>query len=138
VAYGEAMATWADVERLAMAMPQAAARDSGQGHREWRVRDKLFAWERPLRKGDLEALGDDAPTGDILAVRTPDEGGKFALVADAPDIYFTTPHFNGYPAVLIKLDRIPVDELREAIVESWLTQVTKRMAADFRSSYDAL
>jgi hypothetical protein len=132
------MATWADVERLAMAMPQATARESGHdGHREWRVRNKLFAWERPLRKGDLEALGADAPTGDILGVRTPDEGAKFALVADDPDIYFTTPHFNGYPAVLIKLERIPVDELREAIVESWLTQVTKRMAQEYRSSPDA-
>jgi hypothetical protein len=124
------MATWADVNRLALAMPQATASDT-RGNRVWRVRDKLFAWERPLRKGDLEALGESAPTGDILAVRTPDEGAKFALVADNPAVYFTTPHFNGYPAVLIQLDRIPVDELREVIVESWLTQVTKRMANEY-------
>jgi hypothetical protein len=125
------MATWADVDRLAMAMPQATAGDTRRGNRVWRVRDKLFAWERPLRKGDLEALGEAAPAGDILAVCTPDEGAKLALVADDPAVYFTTPHFNGYAAVLIQLDRIDLDELREVIVESWLTRVTKRMADEY-------
>lgn len=52
--------------------------------RNWRVRKKLIAWERPLRKADLEALGEDAPVGDILGARVADEGVKFALIADSP------------------------------------------------------
>jgi hypothetical protein len=71
------------------------------------VKDKPVAWERPLRKADYEALGDSAPSGAILGVRTPDLIAKEALITSDPEIYFTTPHFNGYPAVLVRLERIP-------------------------------
>jgi hypothetical protein len=56
---------------------------------------------------------------------------KEALVADGPDIYFTTPHFDGYAAVLVRLERIPLDELRELIVDAWLTRAPKRLAGSF-------
>ena len=90
--------------------------------------DKSLAWERPLRRSDLDALGPDAPGGPILAVRVADIGVKDALVADDPDVYFTTPHFNGYPAVLVSLDQIDVAELRELLVEAWLARAPKRLA----------
>ena len=70
----------------------------------WRVKDKLFVWERPLRKSDLEALGDDAPTGEILGARVEHEGAKQALIESDPEIYFTIPHFDGYSAVLVLLE----------------------------------
>jgi len=124
------VATWEDVRRLALALPETEERTSRE-RLEWRVKDKLFVWERPLRASDLEALGDAAPKGPILGVRTPDVGAKEALIADDPDVYFTTPHFNGYPAVLVKLDRIPVDELEEVVVEAWLCRAPKRLAADY-------
>lgn len=92
------------------------------------MKDRLLAWERPLRKADYEALGDSAPSGAILGVRTPDIIAKEALIASDPQIYFTTPHFNGYPAVLVQLERIPVDQLEEALVEAWLDQAPKRVA----------
>lgn len=60
--------------------------------------------------------------------RLSDEGAKQALVADAPHIYFTTPHFNGYPAVLVQLDHIDLDELRELMTEAWLVRAPKRLA----------
>jgi hypothetical protein len=62
------MATWDDVQRLALALPETAEVTS-RGHRQWRVKDKLFVWERPLRRSDLEALGDAAPDGPILGAR---------------------------------------------------------------------
>jgi len=63
------------------------------------VKDKGFVWERAAApKGDLDALGDWAPDGPILGARVPDVGAKEALIADDPDVYFTTPHFDGYPA----------------------------------------
>jgi hypothetical protein len=123
------MAGWADVRRLALALPEAVQRDGGT--RDWRVRDKGFVWERPLRKADLAALGDDAPTGPILGVRVADVGVKEALIADRPTVYFTTPHFDGYPAVLVRLEEIDVDELGEIVEAAWLVQAPKRLAAAY-------
>lgn len=121
------MATWDDVRRLALALPETAERTSW-GTAQWTVRGKGFVWERPLRKGDLAALGDAAPDGPILGARVPDEGVKFALVADDPDVYFTIPHFDGYAAVLVRLGRIDLAELGELIREAWLARAPKRLA----------
>ena len=95
------MATWKDVGRIVGQLPETAEASP----RNWRVRKKLMVWERPLRKADYAALGDDAPDGDILGARVADEGVKYALIADDPDVYFTTPHFDGYPMVLVRLGR---------------------------------
>jgi hypothetical protein len=121
------MATWDDVRRVALALPETAEVPL-HGDIAWKVKDKLFVWERPLRKGDIEALGDDAPTGDVLGARTEHEGAKFALVEEQPEIYFTIPHFNGYAAVLVRLERISVQELEELIIEAWLARAPKRLA----------
>ena len=128
------MATWKDVSRLALSLPESLESLSSEGHRQWRVKDKSFAWERPLRRGDLEALGSSAPRGPILAVRVPDLGAKEALLADDAAVYFTTPHFNGYPAVLVRLPRITRPELKELLTEAWLSRAPKRVAAAFLDS----
>jgi hypothetical protein len=111
------VATWDDVGRTVAELPETAE----VSPRNWRVRKKLIAWERPLRKADYAALGADAPEGDILGARVADEGVKFALIADDPGVYFTTPHFDGYPAVLVRLAEIDVPELEELITDAWLT-----------------
>ena len=124
------MATWDDVRRIAEALPETSEKLSwGLAH--WRVRDKLFAWERPLRRADYQALGDDAPDGPILGVRVPDLGVKEALLTDAPDVFFVTPHFDGYPAALVRLEQIPVDELEEVMIEAWLDRAPKRLAQEY-------
>ena|SRR2546429_2521993 len=127
------MATWDDVRRIALALPETSEGTS-YGNLSWQVKDKGFVWERPLRRGDLEALGPNAPTGPVVAARVPDVGAKEALLADDPDVYFTTPHFNGYPAILVQLDRIAVPDLEELIVEAWLARAPKRLAADYLAS----
>ena len=76
------MATWDDVHRLATGLPRTVEGASREGRLDWSVQGKTFAWERPLRRGDLEALGDTAPEGPILAARVPDLGAKEALLAD--------------------------------------------------------
>jgi hypothetical protein len=121
------MASWDDVARLALAMPGAEERES-RGHRQWRVKDKLFVWERPLRRSDLEALGDAAPDGPILGARVEHLVAKDALIADDPDVYFTTPHFDGYPAVLVRLERIDAEELRELVEDAWVQRAPKTVA----------
>jgi hypothetical protein len=125
-----AMATWADVRRIALALPEVTE-DVRWGTAAWRVRDKVFVWERPLRKADLAALRDRAPAGDILGVRVSDLGVKEALVADDPRVYFTTPHFDGYPAVLVVLEQAGVDDLEEVVVEAWLCRAPKRLARQY-------
>ena len=121
------MANWEDVRRMALALPETTERLS-RDLRQWRVHDKLFVWERPLRRADLEALGTDAPNGPILGARVEHLGAKEALIADDPTVFFTTPHFDGYPAILVRLDGISLDELHELIVEAWLARAPKRLA----------
>ncbi|QNI06613.1 MmcQ/YjbR family DNA-binding protein [Mycobacterium kubicae] len=124
------MATWDDVARIVGELPLTTE----QAPHEWRVGKKLMAWERPLRKSDREAMaqaGVAPPAGDILGVRVSDEGVKFALVADEPETYFTTPHFDGYPAVLVKLPEIDVIALEELLTEAWLTQAPKKLVKEF-------
>jgi hypothetical protein len=121
------MATWDDVRRLAMALPEATERTS-RDLRQWRVKDKLFVWERPLRRTDLEALGADAPDGPILGARVEHLGAKEALIGSDPGVFFTTPHFDGYPSVLVRLEEIAVDELEDVIVDAWLSRAPKRLA----------
>ena len=124
------MATWDDVRQIALGLPEAEERLS-RDTRKWRVKDKLFVWERPLRRSDLEALGDAAPDGPILGVRTEHLVAKEAILQSDPAVFFTTPHFDGYPAVLVQLERIGIDDLREVIVEAWLARAPKRVADAF-------
>lgn len=121
------MATWKDVARIVGELPETTEASP----RDWRVRKKLMVWERPLRKADFAALGEDAPDGDILGARVPDEGVKFALIADQPGVYFTTAHFDGYPMVLVRLAEIDVPELTELITEAWLVQAPKTLVKAF-------
>jgi len=125
---------WDDVRRIALALPQTSERTSW-GNASWRVRDKSFVWERPLRQADLRALGDAAPSGPILGARVEHVGAKEALLADDPAVYFTTPHFDGYPAILVRLDVIGVDALEEVIVEAWLVQAPKRLAREYADAH---
>ena len=124
------VAEWDDVRRIALALPETSERSS-RGLASWHVRASAFVWERPLRPADLRALGDDAPTGPILGARVEHLIAKEALLADDPRVFFTTPHFDGYPAVLVRLDAITVADLEEVIVEAWLTRAPKRLAQEF-------
>ena len=120
------MAAWDDVQRIALALPEASERLSRE-QRQWRVKDKLFVWERPLRAKEIEELGEAAPDGPVLGARVEHLGAKEALLADDPSVYFTTSHFKGYAAILVRLDRISVEELDEVIVEAWLARAPKRL-----------
>jgi hypothetical protein len=124
------MANWEDVRRLALSLPETSEGVS-YGNASWRVRDKTFVWERPLRQSDLRALGDSAPDGPILGARVEHLVAKEALLANDPDVFFTTPHFDGYPAVLVRLDSITVGDLEEVIVEAWLSRAPKRLAQEY-------
>src|ERR1700761_2846150 len=124
------MATWTNVRDLALALP-GTSESPLHGNPSWRVRNKLFLWERPLRSSDLSALGSSPHDGDILGARVEHEGAKQALLQSDPSVYFTIPHFDGYSAVLVRLEVISFEELDRLAVDAWLVQAPKRMASAY-------
>jgi hypothetical protein len=127
------MATWRDVRRIALKLPGTSEEVRSSGTSAWIVNKKFFAWERPLRPTDIAALGDRAPVGPILGVRTADLEMKAVFLASDPKVFFTTPHFEGYPAVLIRLDKISTSQLKDVIIEAWLARAQKRAVAAYLS-----
>lgn len=122
------MATLEDAARLAMELPEVTE-GALRGNRAWNVNGKGFAWERPFSKADLKRFGDATPPdGPILAVKVADLSEKEAVLAADLAGFFTIPHFDGYPAVLIQLDKVEESALREAIVDGWLACAPRALA----------
>lgn len=131
------MASYDDVARIALALPEVDE-SVGNGRFTWRVKKRAFAWERPLRPADWHYLGIEPHDGQVLAVSVESEDDKLGLMDALPDSFFTTPHFDGYPAVLVWLDHIPLDRLEEAVVDAWIARAPKRLASDFLADVENL
>ena len=117
------MATWEDVREFALALP-GAEETVRRGGRSWVVK-RGFVWERPLRAKDAAEVGPQA--GPVLGARVADEAEKQALLAEDADVFFTTSHFDGYPAILVRLDRISRSRLAELVLSAW-SEVAPRTA----------
>ena len=129
--YGARVATIDDVARIAAELPEVTEGES-RGNRSWSVGGKAFAWERPFSKADVKRFGDvTPPDGPILAVSVDDLGEKEAVLAAHPKAFFTIPHFNGYSAVLIQLKKVSMKDLREAIVDGWLSRAPADLSERF-------
>jgi hypothetical protein len=128
------MAAWKDVERLAMALPEAEERTS-RGMRQWRVKERLFVWERPLREKEILELADRAPDGPVLGARVEHLVAKEVLLADDPLVFFTTSHFAGSAAILVRLEKISLSDLEEVVTEAWLTRAGPRLAKAFLAEH---
>ncbi len=131
------MATWDDVERIALSLPLVEERAEGgfDGWRTWKItgdKGRGVVWERPMRPSDLRDLGDAAPTGESIAVRTPSFEVKAARIAEIPAC-FDIPHFAKYTGLLVLLDEIDVDDLQELIEDSWATVAPKRAVKEWRA-----
>lgn len=117
-----------DVAELALGLPNVSEGTS-YGNRAWRVGKTLFAWERPLNGTDLAAFGDTTPPADpILGVRVDGLDEKEALLQAGHPGLFTTPHFDGYPALLIELGVADPELVQELVVDAWLCRASRRAA----------
>ncbi len=123
------MQTLGDAARIARSLPDVTD-GARYGNLTWFVHGKAFAWQRPFSKADLKRFGAvTPPAGDILAVNVDDLDDKEAVLEANPDgAFFTIPHFDGYPAVLIQLEAVGEDALREAIVDGWLAAAPPKVA----------
>jgi hypothetical protein len=120
----------ADLDEIAMAMPQTVREMTDDGRPSYLVHGKMYCFHRGRRPDAV-----DRETGerlaDVLMFRVADEGVKELLLTDGRGVYFTTPHFNGYPAILMrigKLDLLDRQELGDLVAEAWLTRAQKRVA----------
>jgi hypothetical protein len=130
--------TMVDLDELALAMPETTKEVSDDGRPAYLVQGKLFCCHRSRRRDAI-----DPETGerldDVLMFRVADLNTKELLLADTRGVYFTTPHFDGYAAVLMRipdLARVDRDELRETIVEAWLTRAHRRVAKAWLRDHD--
>jgi hypothetical protein len=110
------MAGWDDVREIVSGFPEVE--ESGEGRSGWRVRGKLFAWQARERDGGG------------LAVRV-DGDDKQLFIEANPDVYFTSPHYDGYPALQIRIEEIGRDELQERLEDAWVLKAPKRLAKEF-------
>jgi hypothetical protein len=124
------MATMADLDELALAMPQTTKELSDDGRPTYLVHGKFFCFHRSRRRDAIDP-GTGERLDDVLVFRVADLGVKELMLADERKIFFTTPHWDGYSAVLMRipdLARLDREELEDAIVEAWLTRAQKRVA----------
>ena len=125
------MASIDDVVALVAELPEVTT-GARFGNQTWFVGRKAFAWERPFSKADLKRFGDQpVPDGPILAVSVEDLGEKEAVLAAHPAAFFTIPHFDGYPAILIQLPKVSEQDLRDALVDGWLVAAPPKLASAF-------
>jgi hypothetical protein len=132
------MATMADLDELAMALPLVTKEVTDDGRPAYHVHGKLFCFHRGRRPDAVDEQTGERLT-DVLMFRVGDLDEKELLLAGRSDVFFTTPHFKGYPAVLMRIPSladIDREELRELVVDAWLTRAQKRVAKAWLAEHE--
>ena len=130
------MATMGDLDELALSLPQATKEMSEDGRPAYLVHGKLFCLHRS-RRPDAVHPETGERLADVLMFRVADLGVKELMLSDDRGVFFTTPHFDGYPAVLVRLAAIGKQDLRELVTDAWLARAPKRLAEAFRAGGSA-
>jgi hypothetical protein len=125
------VATLKDVDEIALSLPDVVKEVDAEGRPTYTVNGKMFCFHRVPRK--------DAPFDDVFVFRTDSLESKDLLLADPRGVFFTTPHWHGYPAVLIHipdLRKLKKTELRDAVIDAWLTRAPKKLAKAWLAEND--
>ena len=128
------MANWNEVDAVASSLPSLEI-DRTPGSRSWSVAKRDLAWERPLRKKEIEtelASGREPYLRDIVAFHIPEVAAKQAYLQNFPAKFFEIPHFAGYPAILCRLSELTTDDLEELLFEAYLCRAPKKLAAQLQ------
>jgi hypothetical protein len=120
-----------DVRRIALSLPATSETDdrfafSVLDKGKWK--SMAWVWLERVEEGKARV-----PQPEVLGIRVANESEKQSLIAADPDKFFTEPHYNGFPAVLVRLAMIGVDELTELITEAWRIQAPKALVKEFDS-----
>jgi hypothetical protein len=132
------MTTMADLDELALSMPQVTKEVSEDSRPAYYVHGKMFCFHRGRRPDAVDPETGER-LGDVLMFRVADEGVKQLMVLDERGVFFTTPHFDGYPAVLLRipdLAQIDREELHDLVAEAWLTRAQKRVAKAWLAEHE--
>jgi hypothetical protein len=124
------MADQDDVRRIALSLPEASEGEKGFG---FGVCDKGFAWSWKERVAPKQPRVERL---DVLAVRVVDAAEKEALLASDPDVFFTEPHYNGFPAVLVRLANVSLEQLEELLVDAWRVQAPRKLVQAWEAQRD--
>ena len=119
------MPTYAEVEAFALTLPETTSSPSYGGAPALRVNKKLFARLRGEMADQVDELTGE-PYGEVLMVGVADLGEKEAVLASDERAYFTVPHYDGYPAVLVRLALADETQVHELLVEAWIRTAPKR------------
>lgn len=119
------MVSYAELEEYALTLPETSSGPSYGGAPALRVNKRMFARLRGEMADHVDDLTGE-PYGDVLMVGVADLGEKEALLAADPRAYFTIAHYDGYPAVLVRLALADRDELRELLTDAWVRSAPKR------------
>jgi hypothetical protein len=123
------MADQEDVRRLALALPETTESDEGFAFSvRNKDKDKGFVWSWKER---VQPKQPRIPRDDVIAVRVVDQRDKAALLAADEDVFFTEPHYNGFPAVLVRLPNIELEQLEELIVDAWRCQAPRALVKEW-------
>jgi hypothetical protein len=126
------MAKLEDVRRIGLKLPETTADEDGIGVRNGdKVKGIAWRW-----KERVDPKQPRVPNDGVVAIRTANATEKESLLASNPDIYFTEPHYNGFPAVLVRLERVPLDELEELLTDAWRCLAPKAVVKQFEAGKD--
>lgn len=120
-----------DIDEAAAALPEVTRDPPSGGRPSFQVRGKTFAFARGPRKDAFDPETGE-PYDDVLAFSCTAED-KESMVSDPDSPWFTTPHWNGYNAVLLlerDLGRLTAEEIREVVTDAWLAKAPKRLAKE--------